>query len=59
MKGRYFSEGWKKSWEKSERPRRRFRLLPVLLMAIGAATVIVLAARYLIVPLLVWLGGNP
>lgn len=40
------------------RPRRRIRLIPLLLMVIGAATVFVLAARYVIVPLLVYLGGN-
>lgn len=40
------------------RPRRRVRLIPLLLMVIGAATVFVLAARYAIVPLLVYLGGN-
>ena len=56
---RRFSEGWKDSWEENRRPRRRFRLIPTLLMLIGAATVIVAAARYLVVPLLVWLGGTP
>lgn len=58
MKRRYFSEGWKDSWKESRRPRRPVRIIPVLLMLIGLATVIVAVARYLIVPLLVWLGGN-
>lgn len=43
----------------NSRPRRRLRLIPLLLMFIGAAAVFVLAARYLIVPLLVYLGGTP
>ena len=59
MKRRFFSEGWKDSRKESRRPRRLSRLIPVLLMLIGLATVIVVAARYLIVPLLVGLGGNP
>ena len=58
--GRYFAKGWKKSWEPERKPRRRrrVRLLPLLLMVIGAATVLVVALRYLIVPLLVYLGGR-
>lgn len=40
------------------REKKRVRLLPVLLMIIGAATVFVMAARYVIVPLLVWAGGQ-
>ena len=40
------------------RPRRRIRLIPLLLMLIGAATIFVLAARYVFVPLLVYLGGG-
>ena len=43
--------------EQDRRSRRRIRLVPLLLMIVGAATVFVLAARYLIVPLLVYLGG--
>lgn len=41
------------------RPRRRVRLLPLLLMIVGAATLLVLALRYAVVPLLVYLGGTP
>ena len=55
--GRYFAKGWKKSWEDKPRRKRRVRLIPLLLMVIGALTVLVAAARYAIVPLLVWLGG--
>ena len=57
--GRYFAKGWKESWEeKPRKPRRkRPRLLSLLLMLIGAATVLFLALRFLIVPLLVFLGG--
>lgn len=59
--GRHFANGWKRSREKREaKPRRgrRVRLIPLLLMLIGAATVLVAAMRYLIVPLLVFLGGR-
>ena len=58
--GRYFAKGWKESWEeKGKRSRpRRVRLIPFLLMVIGAVTVLVFAMRYLIVPLLVYLGGR-
>ena len=57
--GRYFAKDWKRSWEeKPRKPRRkRPRLLSLLLMLIGAVTVLFLALRYLIVPLLVFLGG--
>lgn len=55
---RYFAEGWKDSWKESPRPRWRFRLIRWLLMLIGAATVTIAAARYVVVPLLVWLGGK-
>lgn len=48
----------RKPREQARRPRRRIRLIPLLLMIVGAATVFVLAARYLIVPLLVYLGGG-
>ena len=59
MGRRYFKEGWKHSWSKQgTHPKRRIRIIPLLLMIIGAATVLVLAAKYLIVPLLVYLGGN-
>lgn len=58
MGRRYFTDDWKRDWD-DERPRRRkrFRLLPMLLMIIGACTVFVLVARYVVVPLLVYLGG--
>ena len=57
--GRYFAKDWKKSREdKPRKPRRRRPpLFSLLLMLIGAATVLFLALRYLIVPLLVFLGG--
>ena len=57
MSRRYFADDWKESWFDERHPRRRVRLLPLLLMAIGAVTVFVLAARYVVVPLLVYLGG--
>ena len=59
--GRYFAKGWKKSWEeKNHKPRRKRRpkLIPFLLMVIGAVTVLALVFRFLIVPLLVFLGGK-
>ena len=42
-----------------ERPhgRRHVHVLPLLLMMIGMITVMVLAVRYALVPLLVYLGG--
>ena len=55
--GRYFAKGWKRSWEDKPRRKRRVRLIPLLLMMVGAITVLFLALRYLIVPLLVFLGG--
>lgn len=56
MSRRYFSNDWKQSW--SKRPRRkRIRVLPLILMIFGAMALLVLAARYAIVPLLVYLGG--
>lgn len=55
---RYFSDDWRQRWNEKPRPRRRIRLIPLLLMIIGAGTVLVAAARYVIVPLLVWLGGS-
>lgn len=47
---------WKE--ERDARPRRRIRLFRLLLMVVGAATLIVIAARYVVVPLLVYLGGR-
>lgn len=38
--------------------KKRVRLIPLLLMIIGACTVFVLAARYVVIPLLVWAGGQ-
>lgn len=38
--------------------KKRVRLIPLLLMLIGACTVFVMAARYVVVPLLVWAGGQ-
>lgn len=55
--GRYFAKGWKKGREGKPRRKRRVRLIPLLLMIVGAITVLVAAFRYLIVPLLVFLGG--
>ena len=57
MSRRYFDDDWKQSWTKKPRRKRRVRLLPTLLMIVGAVTLLVLAARYVIVPLLVQLGG--
>ena len=45
-----------------QKKRRRFSLWRTLLMLIGLGTLLVLAARYVIVPVLVmlpqWIGGN-
>lgn len=38
--------------------KKRVRLIPLLLMIIGACTVFVMAARHIVVPLLVWAGGQ-
>ena len=38
--------------------KKRVRLIPLLLMLIGACTVFVMVARYVVVPLLVWAGGQ-
>lgn len=56
--GRYFAKGRHQWQEEKPRGRRRVRLIPLLLMLIGAVTVLVAALRYLIVPLLVYLGGR-
>jgi len=40
------------------RRKKRIRIIPLLLMLIGAGTVFVLAARYIVIPLLVWAGGQ-
>ena len=39
------------------RPRRPVRILPLLLMLIGTMTLLVLIVRYMLIPLLVMLGG--
>ncbi|MBR4081724.1 MAG: hypothetical protein IKK21_08085 [Clostridia bacterium] len=47
---------------KEKKKRRRFSLIKTLLMLIGLGTVLVVLARYVIVPVLVmlpaWLGGG-
>lgn len=57
--GRYFAKGRPKSRnDKPRRRRRRIRLIPFVFMIVGMATVLVAAFRYLIVLLLVYLGGR-
>lgn len=55
MNRRFAPEG--SAGRRSAPSRRRIRLIPLLLELIGAVTVLVMAARYLVVPLLVYLGG--
>lgn len=47
--------------KKEKKPRRRFSLIRTALMLIGLVTVLVVLARYVIVPVLVllpqWMGG--
>lgn len=38
--------------------RRRFHLIPFLLMVIGAGTVVVLTLRHVVIPILVYFGGT-
>lgn len=40
------------------RKRRSFRLIPFLLMLIGAGTVVVLLLRHVIIPILIYFGGT-
>ncbi len=40
------------------RRKKRIRIIPLLLMLIGAGTVFVLSARYIVIPLLVWARGQ-
>ena len=58
MKRRPFPDDRPHDRRRAPRPRRRMRLLPLVLTIIGAVTVLVLVARHLIVPLLVYLGGG-
>lgn len=47
--------------KKEKKPRRRFSFIRTALMLIGLATVLVVLARYVVIPVLVllpqWMGG--